>query len=178
MKIGQKIKSLRIMRNMTQEELAVRSDLTKGFISQVERDLTSPTIESLEMILRALGTDLKEFFSNLENKEKVVYTKEDRIPIYDTPEGVYEELLLTASDPKNIEPSFIILDPNKATEIEKPHEGVEFGFVIEGTIELHLNKETYIIDTGECFFFTPNKKHYIKNKSKNQKAKFIWIEIF
>jgi fructose-bisphosphate aldolase class II len=63
-------------------------------------------------------------------------------------------------------------------EIEKPHEGVEFGFVIEGTIELHLNKETYIIDTGECFFFTPNKKHYIKNKSKNQKAKFIWIEIF
>ncbi|HOB56002.1 MAG TPA: helix-turn-helix domain-containing protein, partial [Defluviitoga tunisiensis] len=129
MKIGEKIKSLRIMRNMTQEELAVRSDLTKGFISQVERDLTSPTIESLEMILRALGTDLKEFFSNLENKEKVVYTKEDRIPIYDTPEGVYEELLLTASDPKNIEPSFIILDPNKATEIEKPHEGVEFGFV-------------------------------------------------
>ncbi len=90
------------MRNMTQEELAVRSDLTKGFISQVERDLTSPTIESLEMILRALGTDLKEFFSNLENKEKVVYTKEDRIPIYDTPEGVYEELLLTASDPKKI----------------------------------------------------------------------------
>ena len=158
MKIGEKIKSLRIMRNMTQEELAVRSDLTKGFISQVERDLTSPTIESLEMILRALGTDLKEFFSNLENKEKVVYTKEDRIPIYDTPEGVYEELLLTASDPKNIEPSFIILDPNKATEIEKPHEGVEFGFVIEGTIELHLNKETYIIDTGECFFL-----HQIRN---------------
>ncbi len=57
MQIGEKIKSLRIMRNMTQEELATRSDLTRGFISQVERDLASPTVENLEMILRALGTE-------------------------------------------------------------------------------------------------------------------------
>ncbi|PNR97076.1 helix-turn-helix domain-containing protein [Petrotoga sp. 9PWA.NaAc.5.4] len=178
MKIGEKIKSLRIMRNMTQEELAVKSDLTRGFISQVERDLTSPTLENLEMILRALGTDLKDFFSNLENKEKVVFTKEDRIPIYDTPEGVYEELLLTASEPKNIEPSLIILDPCKATKVEKSHEGIEFGYVIEGEIELYLNKEVYIVDSEECFFYSSNRKHFIKNKSKTKKAKVIWIEIY
>jgi len=178
MQIGEKIKSLRIMRNMTQEELATRSDLTRGFISQVERDLASPTVENLEMILRALGTDLKDFFSNLENKEKIVFTKEDRIPIYDTPAGVKAELLLTTSEPKNIEPSLVVLEPGCSTDIEKPHEGVELGYVIEGEIELYLNKEVYLVRKEETFFYSANKKHFIKNKSSTNTATLIWIEIF
>lgn len=48
---------------MTQEELADRCELTKGFISQVERDLTSPSIATLVDILEGLGTNLKDFFS-------------------------------------------------------------------------------------------------------------------
>ena len=55
MKIGQKIKELRILNGLTQSELADRSELTKGFISQVERDLTSPSIATLTDILQALG---------------------------------------------------------------------------------------------------------------------------
>ena len=47
MEIGEKIRSLRLKLGLTQEELAERSDLTKGFISQLERDLTSPSVDSL-----------------------------------------------------------------------------------------------------------------------------------
>lgn len=61
LKIGEKIKLLRVRNNLTQEELAERSELTKGFISQVERDLASPSIQTLVDILEALGTNLKEF---------------------------------------------------------------------------------------------------------------------
>ncbi|RAO98774.1 cupin [Petrotoga sp. 9PW.55.5.1] len=178
MRIGEKIKSLRIMRNMTQEELATRSDLTRGFISQVERDLTSPTLENLEMILRALGTDLKDFFSNLGNKEKVIFTKEDRIPIYDTPKGVKEELLLTITTPKNLEPSLVVLEPNSITSVEKPHEGMEFGYVIEGEIELNLNKEIYLVRKEECFYYLANKRHFIKNPSSKSRSKILWLEIY
>ena len=63
MEIGKKIKELRVMKGLTQEELADRSELSKGFISQLERDLTSPSISTLVDILQCLGTDLKEFFS-------------------------------------------------------------------------------------------------------------------
>ena len=63
MKIGEKLRKLRLSKGMTQEELAERADLTRTFISQLERDLTSPSVDTLEMILRALGTDLKDFFS-------------------------------------------------------------------------------------------------------------------
>ena len=55
MKIGEKIKRLRVLNGLTQEELANRCELTKGFISQVERDLTSPSIATLVDILKVWG---------------------------------------------------------------------------------------------------------------------------
>ena len=63
MKIGKKLKELRTQNGLTLEELANRSELTKGFLSQLERDLTSPNISALENILEALGTNLADFFS-------------------------------------------------------------------------------------------------------------------
>ena len=63
MLIGNKIKELRLKNGLTQEELADRCELTKGFISQLERELTSPAISTLVDILSGLGTNLHEFFS-------------------------------------------------------------------------------------------------------------------
>ena len=76
MKIGEKIKRLRVQNSLTQEELADRCELTKGFISQVERDLTSPSIATLADILEGLGTNLKDFFNETED-DKIVFSKED-----------------------------------------------------------------------------------------------------
>ena len=74
MNIGEKIKALRVANGLTQEELANRCELTKGFISQVERDLTSPSIATLVDILESLGTNLKEFFNETE-EEKLFFKK-------------------------------------------------------------------------------------------------------
>lgn len=68
-KIGTKIKDLRIQKGLTQEELADRCELSKGFISQLERDLTSPSIATLLDILTCLGTDLKDFFNDSEDNQ-------------------------------------------------------------------------------------------------------------
>ena len=76
MQIGEKIKQLRVKNQLTLEELANRSELTKGFLSQVERNLTSPSIATLEDILEALGTTLGEFFSE-EKDEQLVFTAND-----------------------------------------------------------------------------------------------------
>ena len=63
MEIGNKIKRLRLQRGLTQEELAARTELSKGFISQLERDITSPSIATLLDILEALGADVAAFFN-------------------------------------------------------------------------------------------------------------------
>ena len=70
MDIGSKIKELRILNGLTQEELADRSELSKGFISQLENDLTSPSISTLEDILQCLGMTINEFFSWRKQKHK------------------------------------------------------------------------------------------------------------
>ena len=76
MVIGDKIKELRLQCDLTQEELAARCELSKGYISQLENDLTSPSIATLIDILSALGTTLKDFFAE-EEERKVVFGEND-----------------------------------------------------------------------------------------------------
>ena len=77
MTIGQNIKRLRRNADMTQEELADRAELSKGFISQLERDLTSPSITTLIDLLQVLGTTPKDFFDD-ESENQIVFHKQDR----------------------------------------------------------------------------------------------------
>ncbi|MFP3421936.1 helix-turn-helix transcriptional regulator, partial [Bacillus sp. SIMBA_161] len=76
MQIGKKIKNLRLTNGLTQEELGSRTDLSKGFISQLERDMNSPSIETLFSLLEVLGTTPKEFFTDAE-EAKLVFKEED-----------------------------------------------------------------------------------------------------
>lgn len=76
MEIGSKLKELRMSKGLTQEELANRAELSKGFISQLERDLTSPSIATLVDILQCLGTDLKDFFCD-DSDDQVVFRDSD-----------------------------------------------------------------------------------------------------
>ncbi len=62
MEIGEKLRNLRIQKNLTQEELGERTDLSKGYISQLERDLSSPSMETFFSILEVLGVTPEEFF--------------------------------------------------------------------------------------------------------------------
>ncbi len=80
---GNKIKELRNKKGLTQEELADRCELSKGFISQVENDLTSPSIATLIDILQCLGTSLKDFFNDA-GDEQIVFTQEDFFEKVDT----------------------------------------------------------------------------------------------
>ncbi|MCQ2387372.1 MAG: XRE family transcriptional regulator [Clostridia bacterium] len=172
MVIGEKIKDLRLSCELTQEELADRCELTKGYISQLENDLTSPSIATLIDILSALGTDLKEFFSDEESEEKVVFNKNEFV------EKITDEYTLNWLVPnaqKNaMEPVLMELNPNSSSDEDFPHEGEEFGYVIKGEIVLLLGKRRVKVKKGESFYFTANKVHQVLNKSEN-KAEFIWV---
>ena len=76
MDIGKKLKELRLQNDLTLGDLASRSELTKGFLSQVERGLTTPSIATLEDILEALGSNLSDFFHEEEEKQ-IVFPVQD-----------------------------------------------------------------------------------------------------
>lgn len=173
MDIGKKIRRLRIQNSLTQEELAERCELTKGFISQVERDLTSPSIATLRDILEGLGTNLRDFFNEIED-EKVVFTEED---VFITENEDYKYILkwIIPNAQKNImEPILIELEPGGRTKEDSPHEGEEFGYVLKGSIYVYLGKEKYKVKKGESFYYKANFNHYIANAGKS-KASVIWV---
>ena len=171
MELGNKIKNLRIKCQLTQEELADRCDLTKGYISQLENELTSPSISTLTDILSALGTNLSEFFSD-EQEEKVVFTEEDFFEKA-TDESVIEWLI--PSSQKNImEPIMVTLKKGSETENDIPHEGEEFGYVLKGEITIMIGKKQYVAKKGNSFYFTTDKPHHIKNTGEED-ATYIWV---
>ncbi len=171
MEIGVKIKRLRVLSQLTQEELADRCELTKGYISQLENDLTSPSISTLVDILAALGTDLKEFF-NEEVEEKVVFKEEDYILKDNDNHKMY--WLVNNSLKNEMEPIMMEMEKSCITTLDMPHEGQEFGYVLEGKIKLHLGNKSYVISKGESFYFTTDKTHYLENIFEGI-SKIIWV---
>ena len=171
MDIGAKIKRLRLSNQLTLEELANRSELTKGFLSQLERDLTSPSIATLENILEALGTNLKDFFSEDED-EQIVFSKDD---FFENTQDDYKISYIIPNAQKNeMEPILIELEKDKQSMIIAPHEGQEFGYVIQGKVTLVNGEEEYDVKKGETFYLKGNLPHYIINKNDTL-AKVIWV---
>ncbi|MBR5900082.1 MAG: helix-turn-helix transcriptional regulator [Clostridia bacterium] len=170
--IGEKIKDLRLFCELTQEELADRCELTKGYISQLENDLTSPSIATLIDILQALGTNLKDFFSDIDSEEKLTFNKNEFIE--KSTEDYVLNWLVPNSQKNIMEPVHIVLKAGGQTEQDFPHEGEEFGFVLKGEIVLLIGKRRVRVKKGESFYFTSNKVHNIINKSSKE-AEFIWV---
>ena len=153
MEIGCKIKELRLKNGLTQEELGDRCELTKGYISQLENDLTSPSIATLRDILTSLGTSLADFFADDED-ESLVYGENDYF--VKESEG-YKVIWLVPT-----------------AQHDMPHEGEEFGYVLKGRIRVHVGKRASDASAGESFYYRAAKTHYIENAGKTE-AVVIWL---
>ena len=171
MNIGGKIKQLRNQRGLTQTELADRCELTKGYISQLENNLNSPSIATLTDILSALGSSLSQFFIEEQN-EKIVFTKNEFFE--KEGDGVCWKWLVPNAQKNMLEPVLIDLDVGATTTHDVPHEGEEFGYVLEGRIAIVLGTKRYLCKKGETFYYPAAKPHCIENVGKT-KARFLWI---
>lgn len=171
MNIGYKLKELRVVKGLTQEELADRAELSKGFISQLERNLTSPSIATLTDILQCLGTSLGEFF-NETPEEQIVFSKGDYFEKYDGDLKNEIQWIIPNAQKNVMEPILLTLNPGGSTYPDNPHEGEEFGYVLQGTISIHIGNSTYKAKKGESFYFTSDKKHYLTSKGG---ASLIWV---
>ena len=171
MDLGNKIRELRLKKNYTQEDLANRCELTKGYISQLENNHTSPSITTLSEILEVLGTNLADFFYE-DKMEKIVFTRLDQS------DKKFEEYeitwLIPTSQQHNMEPILITIDKEGQTIEDSPHEGQEFGYVLEGEVVVVVGGKSHVCKKGETFYFTTDKNHYIKN-AKEKLAKVIWV---
>ena len=171
MDIVNKLKELRVLKGLTQEELADRSELSKGFISQLERNLTSPSITTLMDILQCLGTSIGEFFNEAPD-EQIVFGKQDYFVKEDTEYKNEIKWIIPNAQKNTIEPIYLTLQAGGSTCPDTPHEGEEFGYVLQGAVSIHLGNKTYKAKKGESFYYTADKTHFLSSKNG---ATLIWV---
>ena len=171
MDIGNKLKELRVLKGLTQEELADRSELSKGFISQLERNLTSPSITTLMDILQCLGTSIGEFFNEAPD-EQIVFGKQDYFVKEDTEYKNEIKWIIPNAQKNTVEPIYLTLQAGGSTCPDTPHEGEEFGYVLQGAVSIHLGNKTYKAKKGESFYYTADKTHFLSSKNG---ATLIWV---
>lgn len=173
MKIGEKIKRLRIRNNLTQEELAWRSEVSKGFISQVERELASPSIQTLVDILDGLGTNLREFFTE-DTVEQIVFTEEEFFETVNEELGYTLNWVIPNAQKNAMEPILLTLPQAAKSRTVLPHEGEEFGYVLQGSVLLHVGDTVQKVQRGETFYLDGSRLHYLENTNKKT-AQVLWI---
>lgn len=172
MDIGNRIKQLRNKHGLTLEELASRTELTKGFLSQLERNLTSPSINTLQDLAEALGVNLETFFRE-EKDEKMVFKATDYFVDEKEDSTIY--WIVPNAQKNEMEPIILELAENGRSKEILPHEGEEFGYVLKGKVTL-INIETNqkkIIKKGETFYIKGDFTHCIENCS-NQVSAVLW----
>ena len=174
MDIGEKLRLLRLQRGLTQEDLADRCELSKGFISQVERNLASPSIATLTDMLECLGSSLSAFFSE-KPPEKTVFAPQDMF-VKEDEESLHGSItwLVPDAQKNTMEPILVDIGEGGETYTLPPHEGEEFGYVLSGAVYLITGEKKTRVRTGGSFCIHPRETHFLRNAGKTR-AKVLWV---
>lgn len=171
MDIGKKLKELRLQNDLTLENLASRSELTKGFLSQVERNLTTPSIATLQDILEALGSNMSDFFHE-EEERQIVFSSEDFF--VDEQDDYQIQWVIPNAQKNQMEPILLTIYPHKKSQILSAYQGEEFGYVLKGNVTIVRENKKYKLKPHETFYMDGSKSHYLYNHGSTE-AKVLWI---
>jgi len=170
--IGAKIKQLRQINGLAQSDLAERAGLTKGAISQLERNLTSPSVANLFEILSALNETPSSFFADVD-EEKVLFRKTDALPSEVTGYKTFDTLL-PKSRYRSIVSYRATIAPGRQTPPEPAQEGENYVLVLTGRLGLQIGKVAYLARKGESLYFSGEQEFVYSNKGKTL-VDFLWI---
>jgi transcriptional regulator with XRE-family HTH domain len=159
MKIGVRIKDLRLRRRITLKELAEKTGLTTSFLSQLERELASPSISSLEKIAQALNTKMGYFFEREEGKEFVFIKKGMDKKFIDKKKKIASASL--ASGLLNIKMQPFVFTLGIGAELTREliyPKGEQFVMMLKGRIEFLYGEEKLIFEEGDSIYCAYTQK--------------------
>ena len=171
MDVGQRIRQLRMLNGLTQEELASRCELTKGFLSQLENNLATPSLPTLMDIVEALGTDMSTFFKETDETQ-ICFSRDDFF--VDEREGYTINWIVPNAQKNTMEPIIVEIAPGSCSQVMQPHEGEEFCYVLDGKVTLVMGDREYEVRKGNTFYINGEREHYLRNDSAHA-AQVLWI---
>lgn len=173
--VGTKLREMRQAQGLTLKELAARTGTSIGHLSQLERDMASPSVKTLYAISRALGVTIARFFDNGEvgtQDAKYVVRKSSGRRHIRFAEGI-DDYRLTTDAVNKIDLLYSTFAPLASLEDPYTHEGEEAGYVVSGRLELDIGGVKTTLEAGDSFSFPSQVPHRYRNPGEVQ-AVVIW----
>ena len=170
LQIGSRLSSLRKRMKMTLDELSSKSGVSKSILSEIERDMSNPTVATISRIAKALDQNLSDFFSKIEMEKPSIVESYKEIPSITSKDGLCNLKILGAGETVNWLQWYILTLKPKGILESNSHGQKTFEnlTVIEGEIEVSISGEKEKIKKGDTYRFQTNKVHIIKNISKSR----------
>lgn len=184
MGIGEKIRELRHLKQMTLDELSKKSNVSVSLLSMIERNKSVPTVRTLERTVDALGTTISHLYGHIENTKKKREIKSTRVTVLpkkkrkklilgpERGKAFYE--LLTPDYRRNLEIVYIHFPVGKNKGEFITHEGEECGIILEGRLKAYIGDEKFILDDGDSIYFDSSIPHRLENIGEVEVRAF-WI---
>ncbi len=175
--IGEKIKKLRSDKQMTLKSLGELTDLSIGYLSQLERGKTTVALDSLQKIAEVLGVDFTSFFDMPISNSELCKSFERTILFMENGNFIEYNLSNNLKDMKLV-PRLIEIFPQKVSEPVEvyTHEGEEFVYILEGILTYYYNGKTYELYPGDAFHIKSDKPHNAVNTT-NKVTRFITVSV-
>ena len=159
--VGQKIRQLREHRNLSQQDIAEESGLSRNTLSLIERGQSSPTVSTLKRIAHALNVDINAFFDT-STKTSIVFTKSRQRPSLQLSECLLTDLGAGLLE-QYVTPLFLRLDPGARSGHSVSHDGQDFVFCLRGEVIYVVDDQTFMLSPGDSLLFDGYLNHRFQN---------------
>lgn len=174
--LGLRLREMRADKGMTLTELSLRSQVSVGMLSHIERGQTSPSLKTLERLRLALGVPLACFFEAQPprpREEGLVVRAAQRRSLPFPKLGLTKELL-SPSGHAGLELLMLVIEPGGGSGAEPwSRLGEKGGLVLQGTFELQVGDQVHTLNEGDSFQFDSSQPHVFRNVGKGQ-ARVLW----
>jgi transcriptional regulator with XRE-family HTH domain len=173
--LGGRLRALRLERGLSIAQVAERTGLTKGFLSQLERNLTSVSLSALARICSALGVRFGDVLD--EPPMGAVIHRESAIRW--TEVGNHEDLVLSPPEEErlNLIESRIPPGVSAGDDVYTFPADVELVYVLAGALELKVGAEIVTVEAGETFTYSPRDPHFWRNPSETEETVVLWFAV-
>lgn len=173
-KIGQILRVFREKTGRNQREIASLAGISISMLSQIERGVVSPSIETLMEVCSVLGLDTAELFSRLSRRTPVRINHPGQRLTSKVAGALYEQLVASPDASHPAEMILLEVKPDKQVGLKgKGHEGVEMGYVLEGSAILAIDDQKHELSQGDSFSFASYLPHKLINNS-NKTFRAVW----
>lgn len=172
--MGQKIRGIRRAQNLTLSDVARMTGLTESLLSQIENSKANPSVTTLMAVAKALNTQVGVFF-DLANQASSPVLRQSERELANTSDGIRYFLLTPNPEERPFEVLYNEFEPGASTGERITHDGVEFGIVLEGKLEVCVEDTVYVLNAGDSITIDSSKPHTLRNLA-DKVTTAIWVD--